>query len=162
MDIDTNKETCKCIMCGVTSTDPKEMYVLEDKKNKKIYLRCKKCEKEGSKNIFSVLNKQTNSMESIPKNAENFISVLTLLDNKAKQFKLKNNADEYGKRGLAITKLLNQIENDFGIEYMIDIFIRTSKQLGHNLGPLDSSIVTKLIDNGFEIKNVSNIVKYKK
>lgn len=49
------KETYNCIMCGSLSTDPKKMYVLEDRVNNKIYLRCEKCEKEGQDKIITII-----------------------------------------------------------------------------------------------------------
>lgn len=71
-------------------------------------------------------------------------------------------AEEFGKRGNAISFLLNKIENDFGIKYMLYIFNITSKKLGHTLSPVDTTIIKKLLENGYEIKNVKKGVTYKK
>ena len=66
------------------------------------------------------------------------------------------------RRGMAIKNLLNKVEDDFGFECMIHVFMRTSKQLGHDLGPLDARILEKLISIGFQIKNVHKILQYNK
>lgn len=91
---------------------------------------------------------------------DNIITVLVKLDNESKEKDIS--ATEFGKRGNAITNLLLQVENDFGIEYMLKIFIIACKKLGHTLGPLDTSVVKKLIENGFIVNKIDKVVSYEK
>jgi len=51
------QEIYECIMCDSISTNPDEMYVLEDRVNNKIYLRCKKCEFKGNKREITIIKK---------------------------------------------------------------------------------------------------------
>jgi hypothetical protein len=100
-------------------------------------------------------------MNTVTKQIEdNIIAVLIRLYNEAHVTNCS--ADEFGERGLAISQILELVERDFGIDYMIKIFIMTSKKIGHTLSPLDLSIVRKLESNGFEINNISKAVEYKK
>ena len=96
---------------------------------------------------------------NVPKKIiDNIVSVLIHLDIREANI----SAYEFGKRGIAIKNLLNKVEDDFGFEFMIHIFMITSKQLGHTLGPLDISIVEKLTSVGFGIKKVTKVCEYSK
>lgn len=89
---------------------------------------------------------------------QNMINVLKKIDKESKQ--KKDDVQEFNKCGLAIKKILDKIEIDFGTQFMIKIFYITCQELGHTLGPLDSSILQKLIKNGFVIKNINKKSKY--
>lgn len=91
---------------------------------------------------------------------DNIINALVRLDNDAKQ--PNTSAEMFGKCGRAILTLLNKVESDFGTGYMINVFINTNKQLGHTLGPLDSSIIKKLLSYGFKIDNIKKVCEYEK
>lgn len=53
----SDNELYRCIICGFLSNNPREMYVLEDKLNDKIYLQCKKCEEGSIKNDSVIIIK---------------------------------------------------------------------------------------------------------
>jgi len=91
---------------------------------------------------------------------DNIVSTLIILDNEAHDPNIT--ANEYGKRGMAIKYLLENIENHYGTDFMVGAIAVASKQLGHSLGPLDVEIVKKLIPYGVTIGKVRKVVSYKK
>ncbi len=91
---------------------------------------------------------------------DNIVSVLIRLDREASKSDIS--AYEFAKRGNAIKHILNKIENDFGLKFMIDIFVLTNQKLGHTLGPLHTEIIQKLTSQDFTITNIKNAVFYKK
>jgi hypothetical protein len=93
---------------------------------------------------------------------KNIIEVLIRLHNEAKEQKMIDNKYEYVRRSYAIAKILNMVENDFDLHYMLHIFKLTCDKLGDTLGPLSLSIIQKLIKNGFEIEKVKSVLQYKK
>jgi hypothetical protein len=87
----------------------------------------------------------------------NIVSVLIRIDHEGRKPNI--NAVEFNNCGQAISKLLKRIEDDFGIDFMIEVFIITTKQLNHTLGPLDVSILKKLMLNGFEINSINKVAQ---
>jgi hypothetical protein len=72
-----------------------------------------------------------------------------------------NDKKEFARRGHAIELILEDVERKFGLEWMLQLFEVTCGKLGHILCPVSSSIVKKLIENGFEIK-VGKCLQYDK
>ena len=94
---------------------------------------------------------------NVPKKIiDNIVSVLIHLDTREANI----SAYEFGNRGIAIKNILNKVEDDFGFDFMIHLFMITSKQLEHTLGPLDISIVEKLTSVGYGIKKVTKVCEY--
>ena len=91
---------------------------------------------------------------------KNVMFVLMRLHKEAREPNISDN--EYANRAFAITKLLNRFEDDFGTEAMITIIQKTSEMLGETLGPLDSTIVKKLIAKGWEVTKISKVLEYTK
>lgn len=91
---------------------------------------------------------------------ENIVSVLVRLDSEAKVPGISK--EEFGKRGQALTKLLKKVGDDFGQQVMGRLFIDASKQAGHTIGPLDTSIIQKLVELGFKINDIGRGVSYNK
>ena len=60
---------------------------------------------------------------------ENIISVLLRLDSEAKAPNIT--AEEFGRRGIAIRRILEKAESDFGQQFMAKIFIDASKKQLH-------------------------------
>lgn len=89
---------------------------------------------------------------------QNIVNVLVRLDVEAKTHDITE--EEFGKRGAAISRVLHEVENDFGEQVMVKIFIDASKQAGHTIGPLDSLFLEKLFKLGFKIRGVGKIVSY--
>ena len=97
-------------------------------------------------------------MDERKQTSENIIATLMRLHNEAKEPNITT--QEWVRRGNAITYILNKIETEFGAKYMLHIFVWTSKQLGETLGPLNHSIVQKLVVNGCKITKLKKIVRY--
>jgi hypothetical protein len=90
--------------------------------------------------------------------SDSIISTLVRLHNEAKEPNITT--QEWARRGNAITYILNKIEADFGVKYMLHIFVWTSKQLGESLAPINHTIVQKLLSNGCKIKKWNKILRY--
>ena len=91
---------------------------------------------------------------------DNIITVLVRLDSEAK--KPGTSVEEFGKHAFAITKLLNKVTDDFGDGVMLKLFGAASKQAGHTIGPLEQSIVKKLVGSGLEITKIGKVAYYKR
>ena len=91
---------------------------------------------------------------------ENIISVLIRLDEESKMPNIT--AEEFGRRGIAITRILNKVEEDFGTEIMMKIFALTNARLGRTLGPLDVKFVQRLVKCGVQITNIGRMVEFDK
>lgn len=92
--------------------------------------------------------------------SNNIINTLIKLNKESQKKDIDPN--EFGKIGFAITYILNKVEDDFGKDKFLEIFKKTNTQLGHTLGPLNISIIKKLVSLGFEIKQIKRGVKYQK
>ena len=86
------------------------------------------------------------------------MTVLVRLHREAKE--VREDADAWHQRGQAIKFILNQFESDFGLEAMLVLFVKVSKHLGETLNPVDTSILVKLVDNGFQVKGVTKALHY--
>jgi hypothetical protein len=84
---------------------------------------------------------------------ENVSAALIRLHREAKEHKGRD-VVEFAKRGMAITAVLNQLERDFGVSFMLYVFCKTNEKLGETLGPLRGEFLNKLTDNGFAFKNI--------
>ena len=84
---------------------------------------------------------------------------LVKLHRQAKEYKHSNLA-EFGKRGLAIKAVMDQLEKDFGKTFMFYVLCKTNEKLGETLGPLTGDFVKKLADNGFKFRNVEVVAAY--
>lgn len=90
---------------------------------------------------------------------KNIIDVLVRLDNEAKNFEPLD--VEYIRRGCAIKCILEKVSEDFGEDYMIKIFTKTCKRLGHTLSPLHSQTIQKLMSKGFTVGKIHHAVSLK-
>jgi hypothetical protein len=90
----------------------------------------------------------------------NIVETLIRISEEAKKQDIS--AADFGRRGVAIKYLLDKVEEDFGLQSMIKVFTRASKELGRPLGPLDVATVQKLVSLGFKIQNMGRVVEYKK
>ena len=91
---------------------------------------------------------------------KNVMSVLMRIHKEAHEPNISDK--EYTRRSFAIKKILNMFEDDFGTELMIKIIQKTSEMLGETLGPLDHTIVKKLLANGCEVTKIHKVLEYKK
>ncbi len=87
----------------------------------------------------------------------NIISTLIRIDTEAHDPNISS--EKFSQYAFAIKKILNKVEIDFGSNYLKDIFISTTKQLGHSPGPLEPSMIQKLVSFGFKIKHANKIMK---
>ncbi len=87
---------------------------------------------------------------------ENIITVLIRLDIEAQL--LKCELPEYVKRGNAITNILNKVSSDFGDEFMIAVYADACDRAGHTINPIDPTNLHKMINRGFKVTQVHNIV----
>ena len=65
------------------------------------------------------------------------------------------------QRCIAIKRILDMVEQDFGTLAMVAVVAKVSEEIGHSLGPLHHSILKKLVDNGCKITNVKSIISFK-
>lgn len=106
-------------------------------------------------------NLHENANEEIAdKVIENAVGVLVRLDTESRQENIT--PEEFGKRGMAMKTVLDKLEEDFGLDFMLRIFILAGKRLGRTPGPLDHQTIQKLLDNGFTLKNTEKAVSYEK
>ena len=90
----------------------------------------------------------------------NIIDVLKRLTNEAAQI---DKLDvEYARRANAIIYILDKVCNDFGEKYMVYVFKKASDELGNTIGPLDYTILKKLVRLGCKVTNVKSIVSCKR
>ena len=88
------------------------------------------------------------------------IDVLIRLANEASQI---DELDvEHGRRANAIKYILDKVCNDFGEKYMLYVFKKASDELGNTIGPLDYTILNKLVSLGCKVTNVKSIVSCKR
>ena len=107
--------------------------------------------------VKETLGKQMKDYQTKLTVISNIVNVLVRLDNEANVPNI--DPEEFARRGYAITKILNQVKNDFGEQFMLTIFLQTNKKLGHVLGPLNSTILKTFINLGFNIE-VKKVVEY--
>jgi len=69
---------------------------------------------------------------------------------------------DYVRRGRAIQRILDNVEDKFGLDTMVQVVVKTSKQIGKTLAPLDISIVQKLVSKGCIINKIHKVASYKK
>ena len=67
---------------------------------------------------------------------------------------------EYARRALAIQRILDNVEEKFGIDAMVYLVVKTSKLIGKTLAPLDISIIHKLTSKGCKINHIHKVVQY--
>ena len=91
---------------------------------------------------------------------ENIVSVIVRIDNESKVPNIS--AEEFVKCGNAMTRLLNKVENDFDLMFMCKVIIRATDKLKHTPGPLNTSIIKKLISKGFILHDVTRVATYSK
>ncbi len=91
---------------------------------------------------------------------ENVVSVLMRLHHEAESCRIKYQMSEYVHRSDAIKSLLEQVEKDFGEEYMLYVFMMASDRLGDTLGPLDPTILQKLIKMGCVVKKIKSVLSF--
>lgn len=91
---------------------------------------------------------------------DTYMSVLMQLDRESKA----PAADKYtyGRCGVHVKSVLEKAEADYGTEYMVGLFAVTCLQLGHTLGPLEVSLLDKLVRNGAKVRQVERAVAYDK
>lgn len=73
---------------------------------------------------------------------------------------MQDDAAAWHQRGQAIKSILNQFESDFGLQAMLGLYVKVCKDLGETLNPVDTSILAKLLANGFKLKGVKKALKY--
>ena len=88
------------------------------------------------------------------------VNVLARLHQDAKDN--KDDLEEYVRIGEAVCKILNKLEQDFYLEFMLYVFCKTKDRLGESLGPINAPLLKKLLDNGFTVKELNVVVSKKK
>lgn len=138
----------KLVNCAKRTDIGCEVYVYNSAK----IMEGKNQNTDSDQQLNEKINRKTNKIK------ENIIKLLVRIDNVSK--KRNVSAEDLSKCGLAIKNILGQVENDFGSEFMLDVFRISSEKLGHTLGPLDISIIKKLMSFGFERKNLKRSLSY--
>lgn len=89
---------------------------------------------------------------------DTYVSVLVQLDRESKD----PAADKYtyGRCGVHVKSVLEKAEADYGIEYMVGLFAVTCMRLGHTLGPLEVSLLDKLVKNGAVVRQIERATTY--
>ncbi len=89
-----------------------------------------------------------------------FVEVISRIDKESKDKNIT--AEDFPKKGIALTKILRLIEAVWGKSDMIKVLLITRKYIGHTPGPLDTTIISDLVAEGFIVKNVNKVVSYEK
>jgi hypothetical protein len=67
--------------------------------------------------------------------------------------------EEYGKRCFAITRILREVDKEWGKKAMLHIILETKKRIGH-MPPLDGTIVRDLVQLGCVVQKISKVLQY--
>ena len=92
----------------------------------------------------------------LEKVANDTVEVLVKLHMEAKQN--KDTIEESVLIGQRICMILNRLEHDFSLDFMIYVFCKTQDKLGESLSPINVPLLKKLLDNGFKVNELKVVV----